>query len=61
MCVCACVYSCYFILQSPEGEDDPLVVFRDIRPAAKHHYLVCTKQHIKDASVLGNNHISLGK
>ncbi|KAK2164531.1 hypothetical protein LSH36_62g02039 [Paralvinella palmiformis] len=47
------------LYESPEDEDDPLIVFKDIRPAAKHHYLVCTKRHMKDASVLGNNHITL--
>ncbi|BET02126.1 HIT domain [Nesidiocoris tenuis] len=33
-------------------QDDTLVVFSDIRPAAKHHYLIVTKEHISDCKVL---------
>ena len=37
-----------------------MVVFRDIRPATDHHYLVAVKQHIPDAKQLKNEHIELG-
>uniref|UniRef100_A0A1B6DG90 Adenosine 5'-monophosphoramidase HINT3 n=1 Tax=Clastoptera arizonana TaxID=38151 RepID=A0A1B6DG90_9HEMI len=33
-------------------EDDDVVVFPDIKPAAPHHYLVVPKEHIKDAKSL---------
>ena len=29
-------------------QDDKFVAFRDIKPAAKHHYLICPVEHIKD-------------
>jgi len=41
-------------------QDDSLIVFRDIRPATPHHYLVVTKEHIQDAKVLTNAHANLG-
>ena len=33
-------------------EDDELVVFRDWRPAARRHYLVCPRAHVASASSL---------
>ena len=33
-------------------EDDELVVFRDWRPAARRHYLVCPRAHVASASAL---------
>ena len=42
-------------------QDGGLVVFRDIRPAATHHYLVCPKEHIRDAKHLDYTHLPLGK
>ncbi|KAL1116340.1 hypothetical protein AAG570_005835 [Ranatra chinensis] len=33
-------------------KDDEVVVFADIKPASKHHYLVTSKEHIKDAKEL---------
>ena len=38
-----------------------MVVFRDIKPASPHHYLVVPKQHIPDPKILGNSHVELGK
>eukprot|EP00123_Amoebidium_parasiticum_P005529 comp16700_c0_seq1/m.14959 comp16700_c0_seq1/g.14959 ORF comp16700_c0_seq1/g.14959 comp16700_c0_seq1/m.14959 type:complete len:148 (-) comp16700_c0_seq1:326-769(-) len=35
------------------------VVFRDIHPAAAHHYLAVPKQHITDARALQPSHIAL--
>lgn len=40
--------------------DDEIVVFQDIKPAAKHHYLAIPKAHIKDAKHLHSDHIHLG-
>lgn len=37
------------------------MVFRDIRPAADHHYLVVTKQHIKDPKHLKEDDLELCK
>lgn len=36
-----------------------VVVFRDIRPAAQHHYLVVSKQHLPDAKQLNHDHLQL--
>ncbi|XP_034383333.1 histidine triad nucleotide-binding protein 3-like isoform X2 [Cyclopterus lumpus] len=36
-----------------------LVCFRDIAPAAPHHYLVVPKQHIHDCSSLHSGHVDL--
>lgn len=33
-------------------EDDDLIIFKDIKPAAKNHILVVPKLHIKDAKAL---------
>lgn len=38
-------------------EDENLVVFPDRRPASMHHYLVVTKEHIRDAKHLNGSHI----
>ena len=42
-------------------QDEEVVVFRDIRPAATHHYLVATKEHIRDAKQLTGQHVQLGR
>ena len=41
-------------------QDETLVVFRDIRPATPHHYLVVPKTHIQDPKILNNSHLGLG-
>ena len=53
-----CIF-CKIIAGSASGpktdflfDDDDFVVFRDIRPATKHHYLIIPKQHRKDSSSL---------
>lgn len=33
-------------------EDEDLIIFKDIKPAAKNHVLVVPKLHIKDAKSL---------
>ncbi|KAG0714509.1 Histidine triad nucleotide-binding protein 3 [Chionoecetes opilio] len=40
-------------------QDEEFVVFPDIRPAAPHHYLVLTREHITDAKCLTREHIPL--
>ncbi|XP_064485316.1 adenosine 5'-monophosphoramidase HINT3-like [Ornithodoros turicata] len=40
-------------------QDEDHVVFRDIHPAAKHHYLVIPKRHIKDPKCLTHSDIPL--
>ncbi|XP_034018568.1 histidine triad nucleotide-binding protein 3-like isoform X2 [Thalassophryne amazonica] len=37
-----------------------LVCFRDIFPAAPHHYLVIPKQHIRNCFSLNEGHVDLG-
>uniref|UniRef100_T1J8U8 Adenosine 5'-monophosphoramidase HINT3 n=1 Tax=Strigamia maritima TaxID=126957 RepID=T1J8U8_STRMM len=37
-------------------QDTSFVIFSDIRPAADHHYLVVTKEHLKDAKQLTKEH-----
>jgi len=36
-----------------------IVVFKDRKPAAKHHYLVCPREHIRDAKALTHKHLPL--
>ncbi|CAG7826580.1 unnamed protein product [Allacma fusca] len=40
-------------------KDDEIVVFPDIRPAAKYHYLIVPREHIKNAKELTATHIRL--
>lgn len=40
-------------------KDDSVAIFNDIHPAAKHHYLIVTKDHIENAKVLTKDHISV--
>ncbi|RWS31113.1 histidine triad nucleotide-binding protein 3-like protein [Leptotrombidium deliense] len=41
-------------------EDTKFTLIKDIRPAAAHHYLVLTKQHIKNPKCLTSDDITLG-
>jgi diadenosine tetraphosphate (Ap4A) HIT family hydrolase len=41
-------------------QDEKFVVFPDIRPAAEHHYLVCPREHIRNAKVLTKDDLPLG-
>lgn len=38
-------------------QDDEFVVFPDIRPASKHHLLVVSREHIKDAKFLTSSQV----
>ncbi|XP_076058437.1 adenosine 5'-monophosphoramidase HINT3-like isoform X2 [Oratosquilla oratoria] len=40
-------------------QDEELVVFPDRRPAAPHHYLVVSREHLRDAKSLGSQHKKL--
>ncbi|XP_033738707.1 histidine triad nucleotide-binding protein 3-like [Pecten maximus] len=40
-------------------ENEELVIFKDIKPATRHHYLVVPKHHIKNPKSLDNSHLSL--
>ncbi|KAJ9577098.1 hypothetical protein L9F63_006335 [Diploptera punctata] len=40
-------------------KDDEFVVFPDIKPASKHHYLIVTHEHIPNAKQLTQEHKSL--
>jgi diadenosine tetraphosphate (Ap4A) HIT family hydrolase len=42
-------------------QDDEYVAFPDIKPAAKHHYLIVTREHIRDVKVLTAEHKPVGK
>lgn len=42
-------------------QDDEYVAFPDIKPAAKHHYLIVTREHIKDVKVLTAEQKLVGK
>eukprot|EP00118_Oscarella_pearsei_P005126 m.23051 g.23051 ORF g.23051 m.23051 type:complete len:164 (+) comp28432_c0_seq8:789-1280(+) len=42
-------------------EDEQFVAFRDIHPAAEHHYLVVPKQHVGNPKTLGQEHRELGQ
>lgn len=42
-------------------EDDEVIVFNDIKPAAKYHFLAVPKQHINNINYLTNNHRGLSK
>lgn len=51
-----CVF-CQICGDNPGGTEflfssDDFVVFRDIKPAAKHHYLIVPREHIRDAKSL---------
>jgi diadenosine tetraphosphate (Ap4A) HIT family hydrolase len=42
-------------------QDDGYVAFPDIRPAAKHHYLIVTREHIRGVKELTAEHKFVGK
>ncbi|BFZ03965.1 hypothetical protein BsWGS_07004 [Bradybaena similaris] len=60
-------YTCLFCRiahnQEPNSrllyEKDGIVIFKDIRPAAAHHYLVVPQKHIKDPKHLGPEDVDL--
>lgn len=42
-------------------KDDEIIAFRDIKPAAKFHFLIIPKIHIKNTKALTTNHKTLCK
>lgn len=42
-------------------QDDQAIIFKDIRPAASHHFLVVPKTHIKNAKILTPDQKPIGK
>lgn len=56
----SCVF-CQICGENPAGTElivatEDLVAIRDIRPVAKHHFLVVSREHIRDAKVLTTEH-----
>lgn len=43
-----------------EMETDEFAIFKDIRPASRHHYLIVTKQHYDSLKVLNQSHEKMG-
>lgn len=43
-----------------ELETEDYVIFKDIRPAARHHYLIVPKQHFESLMDLDKSHSNLG-
>lgn len=43
-----------------ELETDDFIIFKDIRPASKHHYLIVPKQHYESLKVLDKSHSNMG-
>ncbi|OXA61437.1 Histidine triad nucleotide-binding protein 3 [Folsomia candida] len=41
------------------GPDEEIVVFEDIKPATKHHFLVVTNEHIRDAKAMVSSQIRI--
>lgn len=40
-------------------QDEKMVIFRDIKPAAKYHFLAVPKEHIPNVNSLSKNQIPL--
>lgn len=61
----AAARDCVFckIVRGQEGrtlyQDEKVIVFEDIRPAAQHHYLICPCEHIPNAKSLTSHDIPL--
>ncbi|CAL1529576.1 unnamed protein product [Lymnaea stagnalis] len=40
-------------------QQDGIVIFKDLRPASDHHYLIIPEKHVKDPKHLGSNDVKL--
>ncbi|XP_008191122.1 adenosine 5'-monophosphoramidase HINT3 [Tribolium castaneum] len=40
-------------------QDDKMIIFKDIKPASKHHFLAVPKEHIPNVNSLSKNQIPL--
>ena len=63
MGLCCCLNSkcvfCEYQTQKVVLENDKLVLFEDIAPMSKHHYLCIPKEHIKDINSLTKEDIPM--
>ena len=55
-----CIF-CNYKTQKVVEESEELVLFEDIKPMAKHHYLCIAKKHIKDINSLTKDDIIMLK
>jgi len=55
-----CVF-CNYKTQKVVVEGETLVLFEDIKPMAKHHFLCIPKEHIKNINSLTKEHIPMLK
>ena len=53
-----CVF-CNYKTQKVVVEGETLVLFEDIKPMAKHHFLCIPKKHIKNINSLTKDHIPM--
>lgn len=44
-----------------EMESDDFAIFKDIKPAAQHHYLIVPKEHYDSLKALNESHIKMGR
>lgn len=62
MASASCIFCQIIEKKSPANiifENDEIIIFTDIRPAAKHHYLIVPKKHIKDVKQLTREDVPL--
>ena len=50
-----------FVISPPYQQNERFYIIQDIRPCAKHHYLVISKEHIRDCNALTHDDLDLCK